>query len=146
MLIMKSKTSSGRAKQEWCPASEVCRRLVLAQFGRQTHPAVTSYMWSYNSGMDGPIVTKCRVCLETKPRCILSRSWAGYTSTRRCAPFPHLGNGWTDCAEIWFVVRDSLAWRCTTANGGVQVHVCTNAPLFRISGTAGRIALKLVHD
>ena len=33
---------------------------------------------SYNSGMDGPIVTKFGVCLEIKPRCILCRSWVGY--------------------------------------------------------------------
>ena len=58
-------------------------------------------------------------------------------------PFPYLGNGWTDCAEIWVVVRDSLAWRFTKVNAGVEVHVRTCAPLFRISGAAGRIALKL---
>ena len=67
---------------------------------------------------------------------------------RTCAradvpPFPYLGNGWTNCAEIWFVARDPLAWRFTKANDGVQVHVRTCTPLFRISGTAGRIALKL---
>ena len=28
-----------------------------------------------------------------------------------------------DCAEIWFVVRDPLAWHFTTFNGGVRVHV-----------------------
>ena len=58
-------------------------------------------------------------------------------------PFPHLGNGWTDCAEIWFVVKDPLAWRFTEVNGGEQVHVLTCLPLFHISGTVGRIALKL---
>ena len=58
-------------------------------------------------------------------------------------PFPNLGNDWAVCAEIWFVVRDLLAWRFTKVNGGVRVHVHTCAPLFRISGTAGRIALRL---
>ena len=58
-------------------------------------------------------------------------------------PFPHLGNGWTDCADIWFVVRDPLAWCFTKVNGEVQVHVRTCAPPFRISGTAGRVGLKL---
>ena len=58
-------------------------------------------------------------------------------------PFPYLGSGWTDCAEIWFLVRDPLAWRFTNVNGGVQVHLRTCAPLFCISGTAGRIALTL---
>ena len=28
-------------------------------------------------------------------------------------PFPYLGNGWTDCDEIWCVVRDPLAKRFT---------------------------------
>ena len=27
----------------------------------------------------------------------------------RCASFPYLGNGWTDNAEIRFVVKDLLA-------------------------------------
>ena len=64
---------------------------------------------------------------------------------RTCAradvpPFPYLGNGWTDCAEIWCVVRDPLARLFAKVNGGAQLHVRTCAPLFRI--TAGRIALK----
>ena len=67
---------------------------------------------------------------------------------RTCAradapPFPYLGNDWTDCAEIWFVVRDPLPSRFTKVNGWIQVHVRTWAPLFRISGRAGRIVLKL---
>ena len=69
-----------------------------------------------------------------------------HVRTCACAdvpPFLYIGNGWTDCAEIWFVARDPLALRFTKVNGGVQVHVRTYAPLFRISGTAGRIALKL---
>ena len=33
---------------------------------------------------------------------------------RACArkdvpPFPYLGDGWTDCAEIWYVISDPLA-------------------------------------
>ena len=40
-------------------------------------------------------------------------------------------------------VRDPLAWRLTKVNGGVQVHVRMSATLFRISGTAGWIALQL---
>ena len=55
----------------------------------------------------------------------------------------YLGNGWTDCAEIWCVVRDYLARRFTTVKGGVQQqHVRTCAPIPGISGRAGRIALK----
>ena len=54
----------------------------------------------------------------------------------------YLLNGWTDCAEIWCMVRDELAMRFTPLMGRVHLHVRTCAPLFRISGTAGRIVLK----
>ena len=37
----------------------------------------------------------------------------------------YLGNGWTDCAEIWCVVRDQLAMRFTLPRGGVHLHVRT---------------------
>ena len=30
-----------------------------------------------------------------------------------CSPFAYLGNGWTDCAEIWYVAKDQL----------VQLHI-----------------------
>ena len=65
---------------------------------------------------------------------------------RTCAradvpPFLYLGNGWTDCAEIWCVARDPLAKLFAKVNGGAHLHVRT-CPLFRISETAGRIALK----
>ena len=43
---------------------------------------------------------------------------------------------------IWCVVRDPLAMRLTLLRGGVHLHVRTCTPLFRFSGTAGRIALK----
>ena len=69
-----------------------------------------------------------------------------HTSERVCvqiwSPFPYLGNGWTDCAKIWHVARDQLARLFTEVDDGVQLHVRTCATLFRISGTAGRIALK----
>ena len=110
--------------------------------------------------MDGPMVKKWGVCLETKPRCILHMGgvhlhvltcvradvppftylgntgrialkfgmWleshhqgflqklrVGHSCT--CAPlFSYLGNGWTDCAEICYVVRDPLAKRFTKAD------------------------------
>ena len=52
---------------------------------------------------------------------------------RTCAradvpPFPYVGNGWTDCAEIWYVVKNTLPYRFTEINGGVKVHVRTCAP------------------
>ena len=65
-----------------------------------------------------------------------------HASTCARAPFPYLGNSWTDCAEIWYVVRDPLAKRFTEVDDGIQLHVRACAPLFLILGTAGRIALK----
>ena len=41
-----------------------------------------------------------------------------------------------------YVARDLLARHFTEVDDGAQLHVRTCAPLFRISGTAGRIALK----
>ena len=55
-------------------------------------------------------------------------------------PFPHLGNVWTDCAEVCYVVRDPLA-RLLQKLMVVQ-HVRTCTPIFRISETAPRIAQK----
>ena len=55
---------------------------------------------------------------------------------------PYLGNGWTECAEIWCVAREPLAMRFTQTKGGVHLHVQMCKSLFRISETAGRIALK----
>ena len=57
-------------------------------------------------------------------------------------PFLYLENGWTDRAEIWYVVRVQLSWQFTSTRAGVHLHVRTCVPLFRISGTAGRTALK----
>ena len=47
----------------------------------------------------------------------------------------YLGNGWTDCTEILYVVRDQLARQLTQTKNGVHLHV----PLFRI------YSLLLVH-
>ena len=68
---------------------------------------------------------------------------SGTCSRADVPPFPYLVNGWTDCAEIWYVVRDPLAGRFTEVDDEVQLHVRTCARfLFRICGMAGRIALK----
>ena len=56
-------------------------------------------------------------------------------------PFLYLENDWTDCAEIWDVLRDQTR-QFTQITDGVHLHVRTCVPLFRISRTAGRIALK----
>ena len=42
--------------------------------------------------------------------------------------FYYLGNSWTDCAELWCVVRDPLVLRFTKVDGSVQVHVPTPFP------------------
>ena len=42
-------------------------------------------------------------------------------------PFPYLVNGWTDCAEIWYVVRGPLARRLTKIYGGAHLHLRTCA-------------------
>ena len=39
--------------------------------------------------------------------------------------FPYLGNVWTDCAEMWHVVRDPLARLFMKVKGGEQLHVRT---------------------
>ena len=45
-------------------------------------------------------------------------------------PFPYLENGWTDYAEIWCMVTDTLAKLFAKVNGGKQLHVrtCKCAP------------------
>ena len=58
-------------------------------------------------------------------------------------PFPYFANGRSDCAEFRYVVTDSLPRLFTQVDDGVQMHVLTYPPLYRISGTAGRIVLKL---
>ena len=64
-----------------------------------------------------------------------------HVRTRRCAPFSYLGNGWTDCVETWYLVRVPLARRFTKSSVGYS-SACAVAPLFRVTVTAGRIALK----
>ena len=58
----------------------------------------------------------------------------------------YLGNSWTDCAETWCAVRRKLASRFTQVRCWVHLHVRTCVPAFRISETAGRIALKHKTD
>ena len=67
-------------------------------------------------------------------------------------PFSYLGNGWTDCAEIWYrgTLNTLLHYYYTIYYSKMQgvlqksmmLHCCTCARLFLISGTPGRIALK----
>ena len=66
----------------------------------------------------GRITLKFGVWLETHYVGILEKSRVGCicTSARADVPtFPHLGNSQTDCAKIWYVVRDPLAGRFTEA-------------------------------
>ena len=47
------------------------------------------------------------------------------------APFPYLGNGWTVCTEIWYVIRDQLVRQLTltSARSSPKRHL-TGFPLF----------------
>ena len=53
----------------------------------------------------------------------------------------YLWNGWTDSTEIWHV-REQLAGQLIQTRDGIHLHVRTSVPFFRISETAGRIALE----
>ena len=66
-----------------------------------------------------------------------TQGWDASARAHVRTPFRYLGNDWTHCAEIWYVVRDQLAWQFTQAQGRVHLHVRTCMSLFRISGTAG---------
>ena len=50
--------------------------------------------------------------------------------------------GSEDCAQIWYVLRRTIGQRFTRLICGAHRHVRACAPLFHISGTAERIALK----
>ena len=58
----------------------------------------------------------------------ISQVLGGYISTCMCTSFSYLENGWMDCAEIWFAVRDTLALGFTHDRGGIPIairaHVC----------------------
>ena len=92
--------------------------------------------------MARPIVIKFGACLEAKQRCILHRSWVGYicTCTRalvQMCPLSRISE--TDCAEIWYVVRDPVARLFAKVKCGAQLYVRN---FFRILETAEQIALK----
>ena len=70
------------------------------------------------------------------------QGWGASVRAHMCTPFRYLGSSWADYAEIWYVVRDQLGKQLTQAKDGVHLHVRTCVPLFHISGTVGRIALK----
>ena len=56
--------------------------------------------------------------------------------------FPYLGNGRTDCVEIWYVVRDQLARQCTPTEDGVHLHV--RAP-FPYLGSRWKDCVEICH-
>ena len=63
----------------------------------------------------------------------------------RAHPFSYPGNGWTDCAEIWFVVRHQLAWRFTKIGGtGARAHVRAPCPYLGNSWTDCNEAWRVV--
>ena len=57
-------------------------------------------------------------------------------------PFPHIGDGWKNCTEIWCVVRGQLHYVLHKPRGGGYIEVA-HVHIFSISGTAGRIALNI---
>ena len=70
-----------------------------------------------------------------------------HLQVRTCAgadepPLSYLGNGWTDYAEIWRVVRDQLARYAFYPTQGWGASARAHPLVFFISVTAGRIALK----
>ena len=57
---------------------------------------------------------------------------------------PDLEDGWTDCAQIWYTVREQLVG-CRAKVSWDPVGTCAHAGCrFQISRTAGPIALKFV--
>ena len=53
-----------------------------------------------------------------------------------------LGNGWTDCVEIWYALGNPLGTAYAVVTDGVSLHVRTCTPRFCISQTARLIVLK----
>ena len=69
---------------------------------------------------------KFGVWLDINKLCVLH--YTGMDASARAhlrVPLPYLGNGWTDCAEILYVVRDQFARQLTQISGGVHLHVRT---------------------
>ena len=59
-----------------------------------------------------------------------------------CADVPrflYLGNGWTDCAEVWCELMGPGPMHFIGITSGTH---CTRAPLFDISVTTGRFVVK----
>ena len=89
--------------------------------------------------MAGLIVTKFGVLLETMKRYIYHRSWVVYICTcvrahaQRYPNVSYLGNDWTDCAEIWRVVRGLLARHLIQARGWVHLRFCMCARTYLFS-------------
>ena len=61
-------------------------------------------------------------------------------------PFSYLGNGWTDCAEIWYMISDPLARLFTRVRGGAQLHVRTPFSSLGNGGTACAEIWYVVRD
>ena len=58
-------------------------------------------------------------------------------------PFPDLASGWADCVHVWCLATDPLDKSFLQVRGGMHLYVRTCTPVFHISQTIGRIALKL---
>ena len=53
-----------------------------------------------------------------------------------------LGDGWADCAEIWYAIGVPLVVVHAVSTGGVYQHVRTCTPRFCSSGTARPIVFQ----
>ena len=58
------------------------------------------------------------------------------------SPFPYLGNGWRDCAEIWCVLMGPIAMRFVGITSGAHCTCARAHHYFYISVAAGRFVLK----
>ena len=80
--------------------------------------------------MAGPIVNKFGVWLESMNQRISHRFWVVCICTCARADVPsvlYLGNDWTDCAEIWYVVRGQLAKQLTQVSVDLRSFIAQKA-------------------
>ena len=56
--------------------------------------------------------------------------WGTAARAQASTPFPYVGNGWTDCTEVWCVIREPLAIPFTRIKWNIflRAHVRTTFP------------------
>ena len=58
-------------------------------------------------------------------------------------PSPYHGNDWTDCAEIWYVVRGQLA---KAVNTSIYSLPLVHGPKMRLTGKMDNVEIASAHD